>query len=350
MLSAPETAFTLSIMTDMRPGPGCEDWVTHYDQCLEEIRFADSLGFRTVRIPESHGHDDGMAAAPLTVLAAVAAVTNTLRLMTYAIPLALHNPRMIAEQAAVVDLLSSGRLELGVGAGGRTAQFDVFGVSPSTRGRRAENALRALRTALTTGVLHDGKDGQPVPISPRPAQDNLPIYYGGLSSPAVHRAVRMADGCLPYDYIAPERNLPAFYAEKLIPALQHSGRDLSSFFFGVGVVLWATDDPERAWDTTIQPALAYRQQKYLEWSGHEDALEGMTSKALRQGVLVGTPEDLARRLRATHERAPWHDLAFWHRLPGVPHEDAMEHLELTSRRLIPLLGDKGSSGLGAVRG
>lgn len=329
--------FTLSVMTDLRPGLAAPDWRRHYAEFLDEVRLADRLGYRTIRIPESHGHDDGMMPDPLTALAAVAAVTRSIRLMTYAIPLALHRPREIVEQAAIVDLLSDGRVELGVGAGGPSDQFEAFGVSMSDRGKVAELAIPQIRRGLSSGFLDDGLDGRPIPVSPPPANRNVPIYYGGLSAAAVDRAVRLADGTIPYDYVEPDKRLPEFYGELLHPTLERHGRSLDDFFFSVGVGLWVTDDPDRDWHELIEPALAYRQRKYLEWAGSEDRLEGMTSHALRAGILIGTASDVADRLTAIRLDAPWHDLAFWYRLPGVPHAAAMEHLERVVGDLIPRL-------------
>lgn len=329
--------FTLSVMSDLRPGPTATDWRRHYAEFLEEARTADALGYRTIRIPESHGHDDGMMPDPLTVLAAVAPLTRTIRLMTYAIPLALHRPREIVEQAAIVDLLSGGRVELGVGAGGPSDQFEAFGVSMRGRGRIAEDAIPQLRRGFAEGLLDDGHDGRAIPVSPPPVTRTIPIYYGGLTATAVDRAVRLADGTIPYDYIEPDRRLPAFYADLLRPTLERYGRTLDAFFFSVGVVLWVTEDPDRDWHEVIEPALAYRQRKYLEWAGSEDRLEGMTSQASRHGILLGTADDVARRLVEIHRQAPWHDLAFWYRLPGVPHPAAMDHLDRVMTQLVPRL-------------
>lgn len=330
--------FTLSVMTDLRPGVVDPDWQRHYEQFLDEARLIDELGFRTIRVPETHGHDDGMMPAPLTVLAAAAAVTDAVKLMTYIIPLILHRPREIVEQAAIVDLISGGRLELGVGAGGASDQFEAYGVTTSNRGAAAEAAISLIRAGLDTGLIADGADGRGLPVSPPPAQSRVPIYYGGLTDAAVDRAVRLADGCLPYDYIDPEANVSAFYHDRLMPALARHGRSRTDFFCGVGVALWVADDPERDWATVIEPAMAYRQRKYLEWAAGEEAkLEGMTSQAERNGVIIGTPEDVARRVLDFHGRVPFDDLAFWYRLPGVGHEQAVAHLERVTRVLVPLL-------------
>lgn len=330
------TMFSLSIMTDLRPGPGEVDWPRHYREFRTEAALADRLGYRTIRIPESHGHEDGMSPAPLAALAGLTGSTERIKLMTYIIPLPLHRPREVVEQAGVVDLLSGGRLELGLGAGGSSDQFQAYGVDPRSRGKAAERALSEIRMGLVEGQLPDGVDGSMLPVSPPPARP-VPLYYGGLSRAAVDRAVRLSDGCLPYDYVDPERSVTEFYRDLLTPALEKHQRTLEDFFFGFAAVVWVCDDPERDWATIIEPALAYRQQKYLEWAKSESGLEGMTSKALREGVIIGTPEDVAARLRRMHAAAPWHDLAFWYRLPGVGHDDAMAHLERVASRLAPLL-------------
>lgn len=329
--------FTISVMTDLRPGPGNTDWTRYYGEFVQEATAIDQLGYRTIRVPESHGHDDGMMPAPFVALAGISGVTQRVKLMTYVVPVPLHRSREIVEPASVLDLMSGGRLELGLGAGGPSDQFQALGVDPKMRGTLTESRLIEIRAGLDSGLLPDGPDGSSLPVSPPPS-GRVPIYYGGLSKAAIDRAVRLTDGCLPYDYIDPDANIPAFYNEQLLPALSTHNRSLESMFVGVGLVLWVSEDPDRDWDLILQPALEYRQAKYLEWAkGQEGGLQGMTSKALRQGVVLGTPDQVAERLRAMHAQAPFNDVAFWYRLPGVSHEDAMGNLERVMSELPPRL-------------
>jgi hypothetical protein len=93
-----------------------------------------------------------------------------------------------------------------------------------------------------------------------------------------------------------------------------------------------SDDPERDWHELYLPAFTYQQAKYTEWGGGDPA--GAEPERM-EDHFVGTPEDVAPRLVATWRRAPWHDVGFFFRPPGIPHERAMEQLELVQTRLLP---------------
>ena len=329
--------FRIGVQSDLRPGPGNTNWRRHYEEFLEEAKFLDSLGYQSLRLPEQHGTDDGMLPAPLVALAAVATITSQVRLMTYALQLPLHQLRRLVADASVIDVLSGGRLDLGVAVGHIERDFDLFGVDIGKRGQVVEKMLPLLRQGLSEGQLPDGPGGVLIPVSPTPVQERVPILVGGLSHRAIDRAVRLGDGCLAYNYIRPEQDFPRFWEEVLTPALSRHGRSLDDFRFVASMTIWVTDDPERDWDTLIGPAMAFRQQQYLAWVGEDGSLYGMTGEAPREAVMIETPERAAEKLLAIWRLAPWHELGFWYRLPGVPHERAMEHLEVVVKRLLPAL-------------
>lgn len=327
--------FALSVWTDVRPDPANRDWRRRYEELLAEARLADRLGFRGFWTTEQHGVDDGYLPAQLAALAGVATVTSRLRLLTNVLLLPLYQWRQVVEQAVVVDLLSGGRLELGVGLGEFTREFELFAVDRRQRGALMEQAIPFLRQGLVEGHLPDGPGGALVPVTPRPVQPRLPILVGGHAPAAVDRAVRLGDGCLPVGTQQPEENLPRFWEEVLRPALDRHGRPLSDFRVVTGVVLWVTEDPDRDWELLLKPALAYQQRRYAEWAG--DPAVRAVREVRREDAFIDTPEGVARRLLATWRRMPWHELGFWYRLPGIPHERALAHLELVAQRLVPLL-------------
>lgn len=333
--------FALSVWTDARPDPEDGDGLRRYAELLEEARLADRLGFRAFCTTEQHGVDDGYLPAQLTLLAGVAAATSRIRLTTNCLLLPLHPLRAVAEQAVVVDLLSGGRLDLGVAGGGFEREFDLLGMDMGSRAAVMEERLPQLRRALDEGSLPDGPDGGSVPVTPRPAQSSVPILLGGLAPPVVDRAVRLADGVLPYDFERPEEKLPAFWEELVLPALERHGRAREGFRFVACVQLWATEDPERDWERLLRPAAEYQARKYAEWAGRLGDAGYQTPETMRrEQVLVDTPEGLARRLVETRARAPWDELVFWYRIPGIGHEEAMAHLERIAGHLIPLLSDR----------
>jgi alkanesulfonate monooxygenase SsuD/methylene tetrahydromethanopterin reductase-like flavin-dependent oxidoreductase (luciferase family) len=336
-MSAP---FVFSAWSDARPALGDTDYARRYAELLEEAKLADELGFHSFWTSEIHGVDDGYLGAQLPLLAGIATVTKRIRLMTGVLVLPFYQWRQVLEAAVVVDLLSQGRLDLGVSVGAYEREFALFGANMRRRGRLLDEGIRFLRQGLDEGELPDGPDGAPIPLTPRPAQQRLPIYVGGMSPPAVARAVRLGDGTVAYDFEQPEQGLPAFYDGVLVPALEAGSRTLEAFRFTASAALWVSDDPERDWNEVYGPAFAYQQQRYAEWyeptaSGRQPADAANAPLPSMEDHFVGTPEDVARRLVETHRRAPWHELGFFHGLPGVPHERALEQLELVQRRLVP---------------
>src|SRR2546423_1736071 len=126
---------------DMRnPAAWRRDPAELYGEFLELCQEAERLGIDSVWVTEHHGFDDDCLPAPLTLLAAVAARTRRVRLGTGVLVAPLHPAAAIAEQAAVVDLISGGRLDLGLGAGYRPTEFALYG--RPMKGRHDETDAR----------------------------------------------------------------------------------------------------------------------------------------------------------------------------------------------------------------
>lgn len=333
-----DNAGLLSVWTDGRSDPSSRNFEGRYAELLAEARLADRLGFRGFWTSEQHGVDDGYMGSQLTVLAAVAARTERIRLLTSVVVLPLHNSRHLAEAIVTVDLLSHGRLDIGVGAGGYEREFRLFGVSMNARSRLMDEGLRWLRGALDAGFLPDGPDGSPVPLTPRPAQPRVPILLGGLSPSAIRRAAQLADGHISYDFAAPETALPRLWERSIEPELQRFGRAPDEFRLVTALPLWASEDPERDWHTFYRRAFCYQQRQYQEWAGRRSEI-GMIRdlEPTRVHLLVDTPEGVAKRLNTLRETFPWSELGFWYRLPGIGHEEALLHLERVATRVAPLL-------------
>jgi alkanesulfonate monooxygenase SsuD/methylene tetrahydromethanopterin reductase-like flavin-dependent oxidoreductase (luciferase family) len=133
---------------------------------LEMCEEADRLGAHSVWFTEHHLFDDDYLTQPLMFAAAAAARTRRVRIGTALVIAPLHHPVELAEQGALVDLLSAGRLELGVGAGYRRPEYDLYGASPTGLYARTDGAVRQLRQLWAGGV------------TPAPVQDRVPIWLG----------------------------------------------------------------------------------------------------------------------------------------------------------------------------
>jgi alkanesulfonate monooxygenase SsuD/methylene tetrahydromethanopterin reductase-like flavin-dependent oxidoreductase (luciferase family) len=136
----------VGVYFDLRNPPGWrQDWSRLYGFSLEAIEEAEHLGARSVWLSEHHGFEDGYLNQPLTYAAAVAARTRTVRIGTAVLIAPFWNPVQLAEEAAVIDIVSGGRLELGLGAGYRIPEFELFCVDRSRRYTLTDAAVRRVR-------------------------------------------------------------------------------------------------------------------------------------------------------------------------------------------------------------
>jgi alkanesulfonate monooxygenase SsuD/methylene tetrahydromethanopterin reductase-like flavin-dependent oxidoreductase (luciferase family) len=164
---------------------------------VDEATLAEQLGFDAVWVCEHHATTSGYLPAPFVALAAIAEHTDRVSIGTDVMLPSMWDPVRFAEEAAVVDQLSAGRLVLAVGIGYRDVEFESFGYRRRDRVRRLTECVRVLREAATGTVTQVGcvPADQPVPISPLPFQDDGPLVWGGgKAEGAVRRARRIGDG------------------------------------------------------------------------------------------------------------------------------------------------------------
>lgn len=182
--------FGIGLYTGQRAGGA------NYRDAVPLAVAAEEAGFDSFWVTEHHGLPDGYLPSPLTLLAALAPVTKRIDLGTGVLLAPLHHPLRIAEDAAVVDLLSGGRLILGLGIGYAAHEYRSFGVDPATRGTRLEALVRALRAAWTGEPFSSPELGlDDVRVTPAPAHP-VPVWLGGYAAPAVRRAGQIGDGHL----------------------------------------------------------------------------------------------------------------------------------------------------------
>src|SRR4051794_22819067 len=113
----------------------------HYAAAIEMARWGEEHGALAIVASEHHGSEDGYLPAPVTLAAAMAAATTQVAIQVAALIVPLHDPVALAEQMAVVDLISKGRVSYVCGAGYRPEEFDMFGQSLDERGRRLESSI-----------------------------------------------------------------------------------------------------------------------------------------------------------------------------------------------------------------
>ena len=163
---------------------------THAEQyaaCLDMCRWADDLGLDICVLSEHHGVDDGFMSAPVTLAAAIAGATKKIRINIAAILVPLHDPVRLAEQLAVVDLVSDGRLSLVAGLGYRQEEFDMADVDIKRRGKLLDEYMQVMRQAWS-GEPFEWR-GRTIRVTPRPQNPPM-ILMGGSTEKAARRAAR----------------------------------------------------------------------------------------------------------------------------------------------------------------
>jgi alkanesulfonate monooxygenase SsuD/methylene tetrahydromethanopterin reductase-like flavin-dependent oxidoreductase (luciferase family) len=158
---------------------------------------AEALGFRSFWLPESHFGARGALPQPLLLLAAIAARTRSLRLGTTSYLLPVRHPLQAAEDVAVLDRLSEGRVILGLGRGFRSDLFTAFDVPSRDTRDRFQSALERMISAWRgEPIAFDGAGREPVHLAPRPVQDpHPPLWVAAFGPKAVEQAGRLG---LPY--------------------------------------------------------------------------------------------------------------------------------------------------------
>jgi probable F420-dependent oxidoreductase len=167
---------------------------------------------------------------PLATLGYLAARTRQIRLATHVLVLAYHHPLEIAKRYGTLDLVSNGRLILGVGVGTLKEEFELIGAPYDDRGPRGDDAMRALRVSLSKPdpAYHgDFYDFEGMVVDPCAVQEHVPIWTGGRTLRSLRRAALLADGWTPFA-VTPERasqwldqvELPADFDVVLPPVAQ----------------------------------------------------------------------------------------------------------------------------------
>jgi len=307
-----------------------------YADAVELAVFAEELGFDSVWTSEHHFVDDGYAPSLLPLCAAVAARTSRVEIGTGLLLIPLHDPIRVAEDAVAVDLLSRGRLILGLGLGWRPEEFDGFGVGLGDRVPRLERAVEVLRGAWAGEPV--AAEGSDVIVTPRPARaGGPPIWIGAWAERAVRRAGRIADG-----FIA-GGDTPEAFGEQVRWALsERAGRPFS---VGLHMPTFAWIGPD-AWNR-VAPHIRYVSWKYDDMEHARLRSEPPHRRRHRPRAQTaccgprrssGTPGDVADRIR-TYEDAAGAELHFIADLywPGMDPSVQRETMRIFAEDVAPQL-------------
>jgi alkanesulfonate monooxygenase SsuD/methylene tetrahydromethanopterin reductase-like flavin-dependent oxidoreductase (luciferase family) len=276
-----------------------------YSAYMDTVVEAEALGYYSSFIVEHHFSGLGQVSASMSVLSFLAARTSTIRLGTAVVVIPWHNPVLVAEQAATLDLLSNGRFDFGVGRGYRHMEFAGFCIPIEEANERFEEAMTIIRKAWSTQgqFSHRGKrwQYQDIIVEPAPTQQPPPPLWLAAGRPESLRYTALNG----YDLLLDQFQTFDVVIERLNifkQAMVDAGRTYDPLRVGVARALMITDNAEQR-----EQAIAQRINNLTTMNFYGRAQAGgqdssMVSdsdlrKAAVEGVLLGTPDEITQKLK-----------------------------------------------------
>ena len=321
-----------------------------YRLVAEQIAHAEAQGFDSAWIAQHHFHEaEGGLPSPFVFLSHVAARTRRIRLGTGVVTLPLENALRVAEDAAVLDLLSGGRLEVGLGTGGTAESFEAFGVQGSERGAVFGRHFGVLQDAWAGRELAGG-----VRLYPAAPQLLERVWQATFSAEGGARAGAHGDGLMlsrtqprpegrPQATLSDIQNpiIDAYLAALAAGPAGRAPRILGSRTLFVAdsrqeALRWAEAGLRRA--AARHAAAAPPAKGATQWATRVDPQAPLADLIAAYDVHVGTPDDVIASLRADTALARATDIVFQVHSIDPPHAAILRSIELTASTVAPALG------------
>lgn len=302
-----------------------------YRAALDMAAWAEGRGLAQITVSEHHGAEDGYLPTPLLLAGALAARTERVGIQVSALLVPLHDPIALAEEMAVLDVLSGGRVSYVCALGYRAEEYAMFGRDMRSRGRRMDACLDAMRRAWTGEPFE--YEGRPVRVTPRPTTPGgPPLFIGGYSRAAMRRAARLGLGMLTQ---GGNPGLRELYEE----ACREAGTAPGLFIDpapGTVTTAFVAEDVDAAW-REIGPYMLHDARVYARWMGEAESATktvAPTVEALRAEkgpYRIFTPDEAVEYGRS-------HGLLITQPLcGGLPPQLGWRSLELLAERVLPAL-------------
>lgn len=324
----------------MRPD-GAKSIQQEYADILALCRLAEAQGFDSVWVSEHHGAADSYLPSLTVLLGAIAAVTERIGLGMGVVLGPFQHPLRFAEDCAVVDQISGGRLIVGLAPGWREEEFRAFGIPIGERVRRTAELVQVCRLAWTQERFSfEGRhfSCRDVAVTPKPAHP-LPVFMGGFVEPAAARAGRLADG-----FLASRNQIERF--RQLLAAFdagaRKAGRDPAQLKAGFLQNAWvdaAGEVPDYVWEGAWHQLGTYLAWEKTDTPEAPYALPPLDRELVRRRTAMGDPKTVVGELRPWVEAFGDRDLTAVFRLhyPGMSYEQAAPAVELFAHEVIPAL-------------
>lgn len=307
-----------------------------YAAALDMAAWADAVGFDVLGFGEHHCAEDGYNPSPLILASAMAGRTRNIRLRTAVLLAACYDPVRLAEDLAVAQLASDGRMELGLGFGYRPVEFAMYGHRLEDRFELTCKTAQLLRTAWTGEPFE--YQGRPCQVLPVPATP-IPILLGGMAPKVARAAAALADGFL-VPLFGPETWQP--YRDECVKL---GKPDPGEYPRQGPTFLWVSETPDRDWEW-IAPHVLHVLDSYSRWTAAAYGRPvgpyagGMTAETVRTSAAyqVLTPEQVVALCR---ELGSFSSLYLTPLFGGIAPERGWKMLRLFEDLVLPHLPNNG---------
>ncbi|WP_119583331.1 LLM class flavin-dependent oxidoreductase [Streptomyces europaeiscabiei] len=311
----------------VEPGATAASLRTRYRAAVEMAAYADEQGISTVQTEEHHGVENNWLPSPFVFAGAVFGATRRITVTVSAVIGPLHDPLRLAEDIAVLDLVSGGRLVTVAGIGYRPEEYAQFDVDWKGRGKLQDEVLETLLRAWTGEPF--AYRGRTVRVTPRPGTEPHPLLLvGGSSKAAARRAARLG---LPFFPSAHLPELEAYYKERLV---EYGTEGWTMMPAAETPLLHVAEDPDRTW-AAYGGHFLHEARTYASWqsAGIRSAVRSGASTVgeLRaEGVYrIVTPDECVALGLDNYVLHPL--------VGGMPVEEGWRGLRLFAERVLPRL-------------
>lgn len=328
---------SFGLLYDLRNPPEWrKPWAEHYAETLDFIAWSETIGFDGAWVPEHHLTDDGYAPSPLIALAAIAARTKAMKIGTGVALAPLYHPVRFAEDCAMIDLISNGRLEIAVALGYRQRETAAYGLDFRTRTSRMDEFLQIVRrlwdgeTVTFEGKHFNIKDAA---IMPQPVRGRIPLFVGAYSEKAMARVAKYGDG-----YFG-ANELYDIYVEKLRECGKASA---DGRFYQATLPIVVSHDPEAAMEE-LAPYYLYVNNFYGVWMSEnqlgvevDDPPRPLTLDEFKaSGLLqIMSPAQAIAMFKDMHARTGVEHVTI-PVPPGLPISKFVKYAETFAREVVP---------------
>ena len=319
----------------MRFGVAPVQWDWYWDWTVEEALTAEKLDFSSIWILEHHGREDMYYPSPLVALAGLASLTKRVELGSCVLILPLYHPVHVAEDSAMVDVISGGRLILGVGLGYVKEEYSLFQTPMKDRGRRMTESLILIRKLWTEhivnfkGVFFDVRNFslQPKPLrKPHP-----PIWVGGWSSQALERAAELGDAW----FIGPVGAFPDVKNSylKYVDALKKF--DKTAERLPLVREIYVAEKSDEAYEKAVKYIGGMYFKDYVSWS--HPLVKGAKSfeDVAKDRFIIGSPDDCISQIEKFSRELKITDMIFRVHYPGMSLEEGLKVIRLIAEKIKP---------------